>query len=305
MNTSGIHVQNLSKTFITKSVQPGPLGFFKSRIIEEFKAVKSLSLDINEGEFVAFIGPNGAGKTTTLKMLSGILYPTSGDIDVFGFNPFDKKKEFKKMISFVMAQKTQLFMELPVKDTFDFIAQVYEVDNHEYKKKILELGDIFKISSLFHRKARKLSLGQRMKCELICALIYNPKIIFLDEPTIGLDVNSSFEVRSFLKDLNTKFKTTILLTTHNMDDVEELCERSIVINHGEKIFDGTTKQLKDIFGDERTIEFLLEGNEIKTVTCPKSKTTQVITEMMNAHTVLEINFKDNELSHAISKIYAQ
>ncbi len=243
-----IKVQNLNKSFLSKKSPPGAFGFLKPKTITKFEAVRDLNFEIDKGEFIAFLGPNGAGKTTTLKMLTGILFPTSGNIDVFGFNPFQKKKQFKKMISFVMAQKTQLFLELPVKDTFDFFAEIYEVDKIRYKKRIDELTRRFDLEDKMDTVGRRLSLGQRMKCELICSFIYEPKVIFLDEPTIGLDVNSAKEVRSFLKESNKSLGTTIILTTHNMEDVEELCERTIVINKGTKIFDDKTSELKKIFG---------------------------------------------------------
>jgi ABC-2 type transport system ATP-binding protein len=323
-----IRVTELNKTFVSKKSPPGVFGFLKPKIKKTFTAVNNLSFDIQKGEFIAFLGPNGAGKTTTLKMLTGILYPTSGNIDVFGFSPFQKKKEFKKMISFVMAQKTQLFLELPVKDTFEFFAEIYEVDKARYKTLVNELVERFELQDKLETTGRRLSLGQRMKCELICSFLYEPKVIFLDEPTIGLDINSAQEVRKFLRETNKSLGTTIILTTHNMEDVEELCDRTIVINKGEKIYDNSTSELKKMFGDSRIIEFITEekkaeklvgdtlhevqnrGGEILqnserkiVVKCDRSVSANIITLILNAVPILEINFHEDDLADVISKVY--
>ncbi len=316
-----LSVRGLNKTFKVKDKSASTLF---SKKFNDFIAVKDLDLEIGEGEFVAFLGPNGAGKTTTLKMLTGILQPTKGSIDVFGYNPFDRKNEFKRSIAFVMAQKTQLFLELPVIDTFDFIAEIYKVPQHEYQVRLKELVDRFHLRDKLETTGRRLSLGQRMKCELVCSLLYRPRIIFLDEPTIGLDVNSAKEVRSFLKELNETYGTTIVLTTHNMDDVEELCRRTIVINKGEKIYDGSTDGLKKIFGDMREIEFLIDkGYSLKTldldtglpyeiltfqdgklvIKCEKKDSARIIKQVMAKIEVDEINFKEQELSEVIGKIF--
>jgi ABC-2 type transport system ATP-binding protein len=324
-----ITVDNLNKKFVSKKSPPGLAGFFKPKIVKEFHAVKDLSFDIKKGEFVAFLGPNGAGKTTTLKMLTGILYPTSGTINVFTFNPFEKRKEFKKMISFVMAQKTQLFLELPVRDTFDFFAEIYEVDKTKYKKVLAELVERFELHDKLDTVGRRLSLGQRMKCELVCSFLYEPKVIFLDEPTIGLDVNSAKEVRKFLKETNKSLGTTIILTTHNMEDVEELCDRTIVINKGEKIYDGITGDLKKLFGDKRIIEFVFEENSPQLppellhelnmldaelienstqkllIKLDRPQSATIITKIINATQVHEINFQEDDLSDVIAKVYKQ
>lgn len=324
-----IKVKDLSKKFISKTSQPGIFGFTKPKIVKEFQAVHNLNFEVSPGEFVAFLGPNGAGKTTTLKMLTGILYPSSGQIDIFSYNPFEKKKQFKKMISFVMAQKTQLFLELPIKDTFDFFAHIYEVDQAKYLKVLAELVERFELHDKLDTVGRRLSLGQRMKCELICSFIYEPKVIFLDEPTIGLDVNSAQEVRKFLGETNKLLGTTIILTTHNMQDVEELCPRTIVINKGEKIFDDKTDQLKKIFGDTRIVEFILEEekanlsqtdslniqningdilenqNNRLIVKSSRALSSQIISIILKNVSVNEINFHEDELSDVIAKIYKQ
>ncbi|MDQ3238930.1 MAG: ATP-binding cassette domain-containing protein [bacterium] len=238
-----------------------------------------------------------------------------------------QKNEFKKLISFVMAQKTQLFLELPIQDTFDFFAEIYDIDKIKYKKLLNELLERFELQDKLETSGRRLSLGQRMKCELICSFLYEPKVIFLDEPTIGLDVNSAKEARKFLKESNTAQGTTIILTTHNMQDVEELCDRTIVINKGEKIHDGHTTDLKNYFGDSRVIEFLIDdlasdkialltkeitsrGGEIKyfqennlKIKCERSQSAELITYILSSTSVKEINFHEEDLSNVISKIY--
>jgi ABC-2 type transport system ATP-binding protein len=317
-----ISVQNLSKTFYKKTRQKGFSGLFKQKEITEFTALKDISFEVQPGEFIAYLGPNGAGKTTSLKILAGILLPTEGKVNVFGYTPFERKTEFKKLISFVMAQKTQLFNELKVRDTFEFISEIYDVDKAKSKKFIEDVSERFGIADKLDLQARRLSLGQRMKCELLCSLLYEPKVLFLDEPTIGLDINSSRDVRNFLKEVNKTLGTTIILTTHNMDDVEELCERTIVINKGEKAFDGKTSELKKIFGDFREIEFVTE-DEVDTTVLQKltnfeilsstqtsfsirvqrSDSANAISEIMQLIKVADINIKETELAEVIGQLY--
>lgn len=316
---STISVSELTKTFVSKKWQ----GFFKPKLEKRFEAVKTLSFTIEEGEFVALLGPNGAGKTTTLKMLTGILYPTSGEAMVAGYVPWKKETAFKKSISFVMAQKSQLFLELPIKDTFEFLAEIYKVDKIRYQKLLTSLLERFQLADKLETPGRRLSLGQRMKAELICSFLYEPKVIFLDEPTIGLDINSALEVRSFLRETNQQMGNTIILTTHNMDDVEALCARTIVINKGEKIFDDATNKLKHIFGDNRTIEFIysssaillelpseLHQHEIRIegsrlfVTTTRDQSSKIIRMLMNDQ-IQDINIHEEDLSKVIARFYAQ
>jgi ABC-2 type transport system ATP-binding protein len=243
---SVISVQNLSKTYEYHKKQPG----FKGSILNLVKrktlftnAVKNINFDIKEGELVGFLGPNGAGKTTTLKMLSGILYPTSGTAQVLGFIPWQRKKEYLKQISLVMGQKAQLWWDLPARESMLLSQAIYEIPNREFKKRLDWLSALLDVKRLLDVQVRKLSLGQRMKMELIIALIHQPKVLFLDEPTIGLDVVAQKIMRDFLLEYNQKQGTTILLTSHYMEDVEALCKRVIVINKGEIIYDGQLSNL--------------------------------------------------------------
>ncbi|MEK7071100.1 MAG: ABC transporter ATP-binding protein [Patescibacteria group bacterium] len=236
-----IEVSNLAKHFRAYKKEGGFFGSFKSffhRKYETVKAVENVSFAIEEGELIGFIGPNGAGKTTTLKMLSGLIHPTSGDISVLGFYPFSRKPAFLKEIALVMGQKAQLWWDLPPIDTFLLNKEIYGISDRQYKETLDELVELMQIQDVLHIQVRNLSLGQRMKCELIAALIHQPKILFLDEPTIGLDVVMQQNLREFIRSYNTKHNSTILLTSHYMEDVKELCKRIIVIDHGRVLYDG-------------------------------------------------------------------
>jgi ABC-2 type transport system ATP-binding protein len=236
-----IKVNHLSKHFKVYHKQPGLMGSIKSlwhREYHEVKAVDDISFSIEPGEVVGFIGQNGAGKTTTLKMLSGLLYPSGGDVSVLGFNPWDRKPEFQKQFALVMGQKNQLWWDLPAMETFLLNKAIYEIDDATFQKTLDKLVDLLDVRDVLTVQVRKLSLGQRMKCELIAALLHNPKVLFLDEPTIGLDVVMQKVLRDFIRSYNEEFGATIILTSHYMDDVKELCERAIIIDHGHKIFDG-------------------------------------------------------------------
>lgn len=246
MSKPVILVDHLSKHFKVYKKQPGLWGSVKSlwhRDYEEVKAVDDISFTINQGETIGFIGQNGAGKTTTLKLLSGLLYPTFGKVSVLGFDPWHRQPEFQKQFALVMGQKNQLWWDLPPIETFELNKAIYELSDAEYKKNLNKLVELLDVQDVLQVQVRKLSLGQRMKCELIAALLHNPKVLFLDEPTIGLDVVMQKSLRDFIKDYNKEFNATIILTSHYMDDVKEICERAIVIDHGHKVFDGNLDKL--------------------------------------------------------------
>lgn len=255
-----VETVDLCKTYVSTKKQPGILGSVKglfSREKNEVEAVKKVSLSIEEGEIVAFLGPNGAGKTTTLKMLSGILYPTSGKASVMGYEPFQRKNEMLKQIALVMGNKNQLWWDLPAYDSFVVLRELYEVPADRFKKRLDALVETLQIGAIINTQVRKLSLGERMKCELVAALLHSPKVLFLDEPTIGLDVVSQKRIREFLADMHREDGSTILLTSHYMQDVTELCERVIVIDHGTKVFDGTLDSLTDRFSATRMVTLVL------------------------------------------------
>lgn len=255
-----VETVDLCKTYVSTKKQPGILGSVKglfSREKSKVEAVKKVSLSIEEGEIVAFLGPNGAGKTTTLKMLSGILYPTSGKASVMGHEPFQRKNEMLKQIALVMGNKNQLWWDLPAYDSFVVLRELYEVPADRFQKRLDALVETLQIGAIINTQVRKLSLGERMKCELVAALLHSPKVLFLDEPTIGLDVVSQKRIREFLADMHREDGSTILLTSHYMQDVTELCERVIVIDHGTKVFDGTLDSLTDRFSATRMVTLVL------------------------------------------------
>jgi len=225
--------------------------FRRERLFRE--AVRGLSFEVEEGEIVGFLGPNGAGKTTTLKMLSGILHPTGGSAQVMGYVPWERKKEFKKQFSVVMGQKNQLWWDLPASESLYLNKCIYEIEDRDYEAFLDELTEMLDVKPLLNVQVRRLSLGERMKFELIAALIHRPKVLFLDEPTIGLDVFSQRKIREFLKQYNQETRTTILLTSHYLTDIQDLCKRSIVINNGDIVFDGSLQRVGELMDDRKIV----------------------------------------------------
>lgn len=226
--------------------------FHREAIIKD--AVNQLSFQVKEGEFIGFLGPNGAGKTTTLKMLTGILTPTSGEATVLGHVPWKRKNEFKKQFSIVMGQKNQLWWDLPPADSYELFKHMYEIPEKTYKKNLKQLVELMGIEDVMHIQTRKLSLGQRMKAELVGALLHDPKVLFLDEPTIGLDVVSQKAIRDFLKAYNKEKNATILLTSHYMEDIRQLCDRVMIIDQGQILFDGPFDDLIGKYACEKVVE---------------------------------------------------
>src|SRR5689334_1268733 len=256
-----ITVKNLLKYYQVHQKEPGFVGSLKSLVNRKYydsKAVDDISFEIKEGELIGFIGPNGAGKTTTLKCLSGLLYPTGGEVKVLGFTPFQRKHAFLKQISLVMGQKNQLWWDLPAIDSFLLNKEIYEISDSEYKKTLGDLVDLLDVKDILQVQVRKLSLGQRMKCELIAALIHKPKVLFLDEPTIGLDVLMQQKLRDFIKEYNKKYNSTILLTSHYMKDVEQLCERIIIIDRGKVLYDGELADIVKKYAKHKAITVVFE-----------------------------------------------
>ncbi len=241
-----IKVKGLSKEYKIHEKEAGFVGSLQALFNRKHKivtAVDNVSFSLKEAEIVGFLGSNGAGKTTTLKMLSGLLHPTKGNISINGFEPKRRQKEFLKSITLVMGQKQQLTWDLAAIDSFLVNQAIYEIEDKEYKTRLAELSDMLELNGLLNKQVRKLSLGERMKCELAAALLHQPKILFLDEPTIGLDVNMQLIVRNFIKDYNQRYNATIMLTSHYMADVTALAKRIMVIDKGKLIFDGDFKKL--------------------------------------------------------------
>jgi ABC-2 type transport system ATP-binding protein len=323
MSSSIIEVKNLKKYFSVAQKKEGfkaSLGSLFHREYKEVKAVDDISFEIKEGEMVGFLGPNGAGKTTTLKMLSGILYPTSGAISVLDFTPQDRKAVFQKQIALVMGQKNQLWWDLPATDTFTLQKDIYKVPTHQYNKPLNELVELLDVKDILLTQVRRLSLGERMKCELIAALLHRPKVLFLDEPTIGLDIVVQKKIRSFFKEYNKRFKTTIILTSHYMDDVKEICDRVIMIDHGHKIYDGKINQLVAEYANEKYIEVEFDedvqreslekiGNVVEyeflkaVISVPREGHTKKAAEILEKFPVVNLDIQDVELEDIIMKYF--
>lgn len=252
-----VEVRNLSKKYEYYKKEPGFWGSLKSLLSRRklyAEAFKDITFVIKPGELIGFLGPNGAGKTTTLKILSGILSPTEGEVRVLGFDPFKREKAYQKQFSLVMGQKNQLLNDLPAYESFELNKEIYEMDEISFKKCLDELTNLFEVDEFLHIPVRKLSLGQRMKCELIAALLHKPKILFLDEPTIGLDVVAQKKIRDFIKKYNQRKKTTIILTSHYMEDIKELCDRVIIMNLGRIIFDGRLNDLINKYATHKILK---------------------------------------------------
>ncbi len=253
-----IKINNLSKTYFIRTNKNLFTGILnpKNKII---KAVDNISFDIKEGESIAFLGPNGAGKTTTIKMLTGLIFPTSGSVSVLDYTPFDRKNSFLKQIGLVMGNKSGLAWDLTPRQNFNLLQKVYDINTKDYQTRLEELTEILNVKLVLNTPTRKLSLGERMKCELIGSILHNPKILFLDEPTIGLDIISKKKIRIFLKELQKKYNTTIILTSHDMDDVQSVCKRVIIINNGKKIYDNDLDFLINSYNKNKIIKFYFEG----------------------------------------------
>lgn len=246
-----ITARNLQKQFKTPVVREGRFSGIRTLFSRQYvtkEAVRDISFDIRQGEFVGYIGPNGAGKSTTIKMLTGILHPTSGEVVLGGMNPHEERRKTVRKLGVVFGQRSQLWWDLPVKDSYDILAEMYGVSTEVKMKRLSQFAELLDLESFWATPVRKLSLGQRMRADLAASMLHDPELLFLDEPTIGLDVNAKRNIRQFLRTLNEEFGKTILLTTHDMDDIEQLCNRVMVINHGQLTYDGTIASLRDTIG---------------------------------------------------------
>ena len=258
---SVIEVNNLNKIFKIKIKHKGFKEKMKYLFRNEYKkkhAVNNISFNIEEGESVAFIGPNGAGKSTTIKMLTGILFPSGGDIKVLGYNPSSDRKKLTYEIGSVFGQKEQLWVHLTPYENIKFFGTIYDVKKDELEKRIEELSELFQIKSFINQPVKSLSLGQRMKCEMVASLLHNPKVLFFDEPTIGLDPIAKETLRKLIKKINKELKTTILFTSHDVGDIEEVCKRVIIINDGKIVLDDSMKNLKYHYLNKKLVEVKLK-----------------------------------------------
>ena len=285
-----INVKNLCKTYKVAKRDSGfknALKSFFKRDYRYIKAVQDVSFTIREGEIVGYIGPNGAGKSTTIKMLSGILKPDSGEMLVNGMNPVNDRIKYVKEIGVVFGQKSQLWWDIPAIESFDLLKDIYKVPDEEYIKTRDELIKLLNLEEIVKMPVRGLSLGERMKCELVASLLHNPKILFLDEPTIGLDAISKVIVRDFIKKINKEKKVTVILTTHDMADIESLADRVIVIGNGRKLYDGNMDDIKRKYSNEKIIEIYYDN--LKKI--PDIKNTEIISNL-NGVIKIKIDNKD-------------
>ena len=259
-----IEVTSLTKSFRTYKKQPGFSGAVKGlfhRQFEQTLAVNEVSFKIEPGELVGFLGPNGAGKTTTLKMLAGLLHPTSGTARVLGHTPWERHDDYRRQFALVLGQKNQLWWDLPARESLELNAKIYGIPKDQFEKTVGEMTVLLGVQGKLNVSVRELSLGERMKMELIASLLHQPKVLFLDEPTIGLDVTSQKTVRDFIRRHNAQQKTTILLTSHYMADIQELCERVIIIDHGKLFFDGKLSEIVDRFADFKLVTIQCHHSE--------------------------------------------
>ncbi len=320
-----IEVEDLRKVYRVPVKEEGFLSFLRhllSRKYRDIEAVKGVSFKVSKGEVVGFLGPNGAGKTTTLKMLVGLIKPTSGRVRVLGYDPFERKKDFLKRITLVMGQKQQLIWDLPPIDSLRINAAVYEIPEDVFKRRLALLSDMLSIGNQLYQPVRKLSLGERMKAEILAALIHSPEILFLDEPTLGLDVSAQISIRDFLRRYNSEFGATIILTSHYMGDVEALCDRVIVIHKGRMIFDGDLYDLgervmpfKEIYVEFKgriPLEELsrigevreIEGQEVK-ILVKREEAFEKVRLIMDRYDVDDLSVTDPPLDEVLAKVFEE
>ncbi len=267
-------------------------------------AVERISFDIDAGEVVGFLGPNGAGKTTTLKMLSGLLYPTSGEGTVLGHVPSKRERDYLRRMTLVMGNRNQLQWDLPALDSFELNRAIYRLPREDFRKTRDELIGLLDVGDLVRKPVRQLSLGERMKVEIVGSLLHLPQVLFLDEPTIGLDVTMQRRLRVFIAEYNQRYGATVLLTSHYMADVEALCKRVIVIHHGQILFDGQLDALADRFTTTKTIKAVLADGEQVTLTVPRAETSKTTAQLLAEHEVHDLTVEDPPIEDVIEQVFA-
>ncbi|MBI5303303.1 MAG: ATP-binding cassette domain-containing protein [Chloroflexi bacterium] len=320
-----IQSQNLCKYYQVHQKEPGLRGSLKSFVARKYtdvKAVDDVSFTIDAGEVVGFLGPNGAGKTTTLKVLSGLLYPTRGDARVLDFTPHERRADFLRSITLVMGQKQQLNWDLPAMDTFLVNGAIYEIPDDQFKQTLAELTELLELAPLLKKQVRKLSLGERMKCELAAALLHRPRVLFLDEPTIGLDVTMQTKIRQFIGDYNARSGATIILTSHYMADVTALCKRVIVIDHGKVLYDGDLHALAEKIAPHKLVrvEFsqVLNGQRLENygevvkvrgqhaeLLIPRDATPNIAARMLAELPIADVTIEEPPIEDVITRVFEQ
>jgi len=322
---STIEIRNLVKSYRVYQKKEGLREAFRGLFHRNYKtidAVQGISLNVEAGEFVAFLGPNGAGKTTTLKLLSGVIYPTAGTATVMGFVPWDRSLEYRRRFALVMGQKNQLWWDLPAQESFRLHQQIYRISPEHFESTLNELTTLLAVRDLLGRPVRELSLGERMKMELIAALLHNPQVLFLDEPTIGLDVVAQHNIQQFLKHYQQERKITVLLTSHYMKDVEALCKRVVVIAQGKVQYDGSLEGIVDSFSKDKIITLdLAEGESHKglerfgtieklseprvLLRCPRLDVSRILAQILAGYRIVDMAVEDPPLEEVIAKLFSE
>jgi viologen exporter family transport system ATP-binding protein len=303
-----VHVSELTKVFRVAEREAGLRASLRSLVARkwrEVRAVDAISFDIEPGEVVGFLGPNGAGKTTTLKMLSGLLYPTSGEVTVLGHVPSKRERDYLRRMTLVMGNRNQLQWDLPALDSFELNRAIYRLNREDFRNTRDELIELLDIGDLVRKPVRQLSLGERMKVEVAGSLLHLPKVLYLDEPTIGLDVTMQKRIRAFVAEYNVRYGATVLLTSHYMADVEALCKRVIVIHHGRILFDGQLSELTQRFGGTKTIEAVLADGERLTMQVPRDDISRATAELLAQHEVHDLTVEDPPIEDVIEQVFAQ
>jgi ABC-2 type transport system ATP-binding protein len=327
MTEPQIVVRHLAKTYRVPEREPGLIASLKSlarRTYRQVEAVRDISFTIEAGEMVGFIGPNGAGKTTTLKMLAGLLHPTAGQARVAGFIPWQREDSYLRSISMVLGNKSQMLWDIPPLDTFKVLAEIYHVPSSQFQQTLDELADLLDMQDLLTKPVRNLSLGERMKCELVAGLLYRPRVLFLDEPTLGLDVSMQGRLRRFLAEYNRRNESTVILTSHYMADVVALCPRVILIHHGQLLYDGNLQGLAERLAPFKLIRVALrneraaDGVELPanadvvhrengqlTLRAPRADTAAITAHLLNTLSVADLTVEDPPIEAVIDQIYQE
>src|SRR6516165_4834377 len=319
-----IEATNLTKTYRVFQKKEGLLGALRGLFRREYKevrAVDDVSFAIEPGEMVAFLGPNGAGKTTTLKMLSGLIYPTNGTARVLGFTPWDRADAFRRRFSLIMGQKNQLWWDLPAADSFDLLREIYAIPADQFRTTLGELSELLGVEKLTRQAVRELSLGERMKMELIAALLHRPRLLLLDEPTIGLDVVAQGTIQRCLRDYHRQRGVTTLLTSHYMRDVEALCDRVLVITHGTLVYDGPLAGIVERFSETKLVKLEFDGDAPEDlgrfgevvrregpwadIKVERGSVAQVLAAILDHWTVADVSVEEPPLEEVISKVFEE